>query len=180
MTREAKQERDLHPRCHRALREVIQPGDAVIDATAGNGHDTCCLAEAVGSKGQVYAFDIQRAALDAARERLRDQGLDERVTWNLAGHEFMSTHLPGHLRGKIRAITFNLGYLPGGDHSLTTRVPTTLAALEEAIRLLAPGGLITLMIYHGHPEGVEEKKSRPRLDRKAGPRAMELLGCLGG
>lgn len=151
--------RELHPRCHQALREVVRAGDVVIDATTGNGYDTCCLAKAVGPAGVVYAFDIQQEALDAARQRLEAKAIDDRVIWNLAGHEKMATVLPDHLAGKIRAICFNLGYLPGGDHGLTTRVPTTEAALEEARRLLAPGGLITLMIYHGHPEGAREREA---------------------
>lgn len=37
----------------------VQPGDTVIDATAGNGGDTVWLANAVGTQGRVYAFDKQ-------------------------------------------------------------------------------------------------------------------------
>ena len=33
------------------LRQVVQPGDTVIDATLGNGHDTCMLADLVGENG---------------------------------------------------------------------------------------------------------------------------------
>ncbi len=35
----------------------VQEGDAVVDATAGNGGDTLWLAKAVGPQGSVYAFD---------------------------------------------------------------------------------------------------------------------------
>ena len=31
-----------------ALRQSLQPGAHVVDATMGNGHDTCFLAELVG------------------------------------------------------------------------------------------------------------------------------------
>ena len=44
------------------LRPLIRPGDLVIDATAGNGHDTLFLAECVGPAGKVLAFDVQAAA----------------------------------------------------------------------------------------------------------------------
>ena len=54
---------------HTILREAIRPGDTVIDATAGNGHDTVFLAEIVGSNGRVLAFDIQASAIEAARTR---------------------------------------------------------------------------------------------------------------
>ena len=39
------------------LERAVQPGDTVIDATMGNGHDTLMLCEAVGPEGRVYAFD---------------------------------------------------------------------------------------------------------------------------
>ena len=32
---------------HQLLKEVVEPGDFVIDATMGNGHDTAFLAELV-------------------------------------------------------------------------------------------------------------------------------------
>ena len=35
----------------------VQEGDAVVDATAGNGGDTLWLAKAVGPRGSVFAFD---------------------------------------------------------------------------------------------------------------------------
>ncbi len=35
----------------------VQEGDAVVDATAGNGGDTLWLARAVGPQGSVFAFD---------------------------------------------------------------------------------------------------------------------------
>ncbi len=41
----------------------MEPGDFVIDATMGNGHDTAFLAELVGPSGEVFAFDIQKEAL---------------------------------------------------------------------------------------------------------------------
>ena len=37
----------------------VRPGDTVVDATCGNGHDTKWLAQAVGPSGRVFAFDIQ-------------------------------------------------------------------------------------------------------------------------
>ena len=41
------------------LERSVLPGDAVIDATMGNGHDTAFLCRAVGPSGRVYAFDVQ-------------------------------------------------------------------------------------------------------------------------
>jgi hypothetical protein len=51
---------------------------------------------------------------------------------------------------------FNLGYLPGGDHSITTLKGTTLTALRKALECLRDGGFLTALCYPGHDEGLEE------------------------
>lgn len=56
------------------LRQVVQPGDTVVDATLGNGHDTLMLCELVGETGRVIGFDIQPDAVERTRERLADAG----------------------------------------------------------------------------------------------------------
>ena len=55
--------------------EALRPGDRAVDATAGNGHDTAFLAEAVGTAGGVWAFDVQPRALDAAAALLAEGGV---------------------------------------------------------------------------------------------------------
>ena len=64
--------------------------------------------------------------------------------------------LPESVAGRVQAVMFNLGYLPGGDKQRTTGASTTLAALQSALSLLAPGGVISLLAYTGHPGGREE------------------------
>jgi hypothetical protein len=61
--------------------------------------------------------------------------------------------------GNIDAAMFNLGYLPGGDHGFTTRAATTVAALGAVFDLLAPGGLVTVVAYPGHPAGDDENSA---------------------
>ncbi len=141
------------------LAQYLKPGDLAIDATVGNGHDTCFLAEAVGEAGRVYGFDIQQQALDAAWQRLDQAALAARVALYHAGHETMVQQLPSELRGQVRVVMFNLGYLPGGDKGRTTHLSTTLAALGQALELLAPGGLLSVMAYTGHPGGREEAEA---------------------
>lgn len=53
----------------------------------------------------------------------------------------------------IRLVAFNLGYLPGGDKTIITQSETTLKALEVAKSIMVPGGLISLVVYVGHPGG---------------------------
>ena len=47
---------------HGLLRETIDTGSLVIDATCGRGHDTVLLAQLVGEAGKVLAIDLQAAA----------------------------------------------------------------------------------------------------------------------
>jgi tRNA1(Val) A37 N6-methylase TrmN6 len=144
---------------HEAVRAVLAEGDIAVDATVGNGWDTLFLAKEVGPSGLVYGFDIQASALEAARRRLDAEGLLSRVTLFEAGHERMRELLPSSVSGEVKAILFNLGYLPGGSHAVTTMRETTLAALTASLSLLASSGILSVMCYPGHPEGAEECRS---------------------
>lgn len=146
----------LVQQAHRVVAEVLHTGDIAIDATVGNGHDTLFLATQVGSAGKVYGFDIQQQALDSAWQRLEQAGQTAPVSLYHAGHEVMAMLLPESVAGRVKAVMFNLGYLPGGDKQRTTSTSTTLAALQAALSLLAPGGVISLLAYTGHPGGREE------------------------
>ncbi len=141
---------------HLLIRPSIKPGDWAVDATAGNGHDTLFLAQSVGPSGRVFGFDIHETALAATDERVRG---NEQVTLIHDGHEHMSNYLPDHMRGKLAAVMFNLGYLPGAQKHDTTRTETTLAALEQAIANVRVGGVVTLVVYPGHPGGAEEARA---------------------
>lgn len=134
------------------MQRTIRPGDTVVDATMGNGKDTLFLAELVGGQGHVYAFDVQEEAVARTRQRVAEAGYAERVTLLLCGHEKMDAHVPAG----VRAIMFNLGWLPGAAHIVTTKKDTTLLAVDAAVKLLAPGGIVTVCVYPGHEEGKRE------------------------
>jgi predicted methyltransferase len=133
-----------------SLKRVLREGDVAVDATLGNGYDTLFLSRCVGAAGRVHAFDIQAQALAISEQRLAEAGVLDRVWLHLAGHETMASVLPPEVLGRVRAVTFNLGYLPGGDKTLTTQTATSLAALKSALQVLAPGGLISVVLYPGH------------------------------
>jgi predicted methyltransferase len=142
---------------HRLVGERVQPGDIVIDATVGNGNDTVFLAQLVGGKGTVHGFDIQDSALEQTRRRCQEQlGDCSHVRLHLADHATMKQVLPPEEIGRIRAVMFNLGYLPRSDMRITTRPETTLPALEAALDVLRAGGILTVVLYSGHPGGREE------------------------
>src|SRR5690606_16904706 len=133
-----------------------------IDATAGNGYDTLFLAQLLGSGSEVTAFDIQQQALDNTALRLQTcASPDTLATVRLirASHADMLTHLPTDWLGSVGVITFNLGYLPGGDKDIVTLESSTLPALEASLQLLAPSGLISVMCYRGHEEGAAETQA---------------------
>ena len=153
------------------LSRAIQPGDRVIDATMGNGHDTLYLCEAVGPEGHVYAFDVQPQAIRSTEERLRESGMLDRVSLFCAGHQEMDRFV----HEKVRAAVFNLGWLPGGSHEVTTRWETTEQAVTQALRLLQPMGVLVLCAYPGHAEGAHELRELIRLFSSLSNREFNVL-----
>lgn len=137
-----------------------------VDATCGNGHDTLALAQmlwpdgdAAASGALLYAFDIQKDAAASTRRRLIAGGYrphleDGRIRILCESHE----NIPQHLDGRaIDLIVFNLGYLPGGDRTVTTEAASTLCAVISSINDLSAGGLVCITMYSGHPSGAKEK-----------------------
>ncbi len=140
---------------HNIHRRNLKPGDQVLDATAGNGHDTLFLARIVGSEN-VTAMDLQQEALESARARLTSENHGG-VRWLLGDHAILMEQLErdGH---RFRAIVFNLGYLPGGDKTIVTQQASTARAITVAERLLDDGGVMTVVAYPGHDAGREEEQ----------------------
>lgn len=139
------------------LEKVVSAGDIAIDCTIGKGNDTVFLANLVGETGKVYGFDIQEIALVKTSEKLIDSGLNEQVILHLTGHENVRSVVPIEEHGKIKGAIFNLGYLPGGDKEIVTVPETTIKAVEDLLEIIAPEGIIVIVIYHGHPEGAFER-----------------------
>ncbi len=136
------------------IRGILSAGDTAIDATAGNGHDTLFLAEAVGSNGHVLAFDVQEAAIVSSRARIVEAGFVDRVRFFQQSHSTMADHVAA---GSVAAVMFNLGYLPGADHSVATG-EDTITALEAAAALIRGGGVLSVVCYPGHDGGGEEAR----------------------
>jgi len=139
-----------------AVKSCLQPGDIAVDATLGNGYDTLFLAGTVGPGGHVFGFDVQRQALVSSYQKLLAHDLQRRVTLVLASHANLLQVLPEHVHGRVAAVMFNLGYLPGGDKAVITRADSTLEALAAACRVLAKSGIITVLAYPGHAGGDNE------------------------
>ena len=153
------------------LSRVIREGDSVVDATMGNGHDTVMLAKLAGETGHVYAFDVQKQAVEKTREHLEAEGLLDRVTLHCTGHENMADYVPNG----VRAVAFNLGWLPGGDKTVTTHWNTTFRALDAALKLLLPMGVCTVCAYPGHEAGEEERLALTEYLAKLPPQRYNIL-----
>ena len=142
---------DLHKKF---ILEHLHDGDIAVDFTMGNGHDTEFLSKTVGENGHVYAFDIQASAVESTRKNLEASGCANNYTLIHDSHH----NVKNYVKEPIKAGMFNLGYLPGGDKSITTMRATTLPAIEAAIDLLGKDAILLIAVYPGHPEGDAEGK----------------------
>ena len=137
---------------HQVLDGYIKEGDCCIDATMGKGGDTYYLCSKTGIDGKVYAFDVQEDALRQTKEKLDKHEMNAKLI--LDGHEHMKKYVK---ESEVSCIMFNLGYLPGGDHTKATQASSSIEALTRSLSLLKKGGLISLCIYSGGDSGFEER-----------------------
>ncbi len=128
----------------------------MIDATCGNGYDSLFLAQLKPAK--LYLIDLQEKALEQTRLKLEDSSLLAKATDKIFIQNCHASFPPFILPSSIKLIVYNLGYLPGGDKTITTLVSTTLASLKQALVLLIKGGLISVTCYPGHLEGALEEQ----------------------
>jgi predicted methyltransferase len=116
--------------------QVVEVGDVVVDATCGNGYDTKVLATLVGEAGTVHAVDVQPEALvktAAKLEELKRRGFTlPAVHMHCRSHAEMADFVD---HGSAALVVFNLGYLPGSDHSIVTTAKSTVAAIQAALQV---------------------------------------------
>ncbi len=132
----------------------LREGDVAVDFTMGNGYDTEFLSRTVGENGHVYAFDIQAQAVESTRRRLLETGCPQNYTLIHDSHE----NVRKYVDRPFRAGMFNLGWLPGGDKSITTLRKSTMPAIEAAIDLMDRDAILNVAVYPGHEEGDAEGK----------------------
>ena len=147
------------------LSQTLSPGDVAVDATAGNGYDSLslarlCLSEDEAGTGRVLAIDVQKRAIEMTQSRLLSEFdkdlIGSRVSFFEMNHRDL-TPLDRFIPPEgARAFVYNLGYLPGGDKTMTTLVEDTLRSLRSAAERTALGGIICVTCYRGHAGGAEE------------------------
>ncbi len=140
---------------HQYWRQLVKAEDIVIDATCGKGLDTVLLAQLAR---KVYAFDIQKEAIEASKNLLKislSQEIYARVIFKEGCHSKFPLEISEE---SVKLIVYNLGYLPGGDKNKTTTAETTIESIRHAMLLLSAGGVLSITCYPGHPEGQKEEE----------------------
>lgn len=168
-----------HAALLRAVRLLSERVERIlcIDATAGNGHDTCVLARFAGQVSaavEVLACDVQNEALKKTEQRLAKEQLQAQLF--LCGHEDMLRHVPQN--AVLGACVFNLGYLPGKDRAagiLATKAETSIQALAAFCGRLVPQGCISVHCYTGHEGGFEEYAAVKEFAASLDPKLWRVL-----
>lgn len=139
---------------------LLSQGDVVIDATCGNGYDTLFLAKIVLSdeSGYIYGYDIQSKAIENTRALLEKVLTAEQLKNTTLFHKSHISFSDIPKNHPIKLIVYNLGYLPGGDKTLTTKATDALISLSSALDRISSDGVISIMCYPGHLEGKKEQE----------------------
>lgn len=140
---------------HHLLEESVSIGETVIDATCGNGNDTLFLSKLVGDNGRVVGFDIQKEAIEATGNLLKEH---DRTNMTLVHDSHARLYKYVSSEATIGGAVFNLGYLPRSDKKIITKPESTIEAIDKMLPLLKTKGMIIVVVYHGHDGGKDEKK----------------------
>ena len=157
---------------HDFLRRHVKPGAVCIDATAGRGRDTALLCRLAGPAGRVLAFDIQADAVRQTRKLLEQEGLIAEVIQD--SHANMEQYAAPET---VDCIVFNFGHLPGGDPHIFTVAESSIAAIDAGLRLLKPGGVMSLSLYYGGANGYDERDAILAHLRTLDDRRCSVLVC---
>lgn len=135
---------------------VLRPGlDAAIDATCGNGHDSCEIAKRLfpdngnGDPGhsELICVDVQQMACKNTQQALEDC-LDSDIVDSHV-KVLHASHAPLPVTSSpLALVCWNLGYLPKSDDKATrTKTETTIKSISDAALQLRVGGLLSVMTY---------------------------------
>lgn len=135
----------------RIILSKISDNSVCVDFTMGNGFDTMFLCS--HTKTNVYAFDIQQTALDNTKKLLDDNGISN-YTLILDNHK----NFKKYITNNIDIAVFNFGYLPNSNKSITTKADISLETVKSVLESLSANGILCLVLYPGHTEGLKESR----------------------
>lgn len=131
------------------LDNYIKDVNYAVDMTCGNGKDSLTIIQKYHPI-KLYAFDIQKQAEDNTRI------LFEKNKINTNAFKFIldsHANIDKYVNFPIDLAIYNLGYLPKGDHNLTTNYIEVKESLEKLLPKLSEKGHIIISFYPGHPQG---------------------------
>ena len=159
---------------HHIWNLLLKEEDCVIDATCGNGKDSLVLASLLSQKkgSKLICIDIQEQALLNTKGLLQEKAPQffPKIEFLLGSHETLPAASP-------KLIVYNLGYLPKGDKTVTTQVESTVLSVQNALKILLPGGALSIMCYPGHPEGLKEQIVLKKLLNNLHPTSFSVTYC---
>jgi len=136
------------------LEPALCANAVAVDATCGNGGDTVFLASKIGPAGMVLGIDIQEEAINRTAEALGKNGLRARLI--RGDHAHLEEILKEEGASSVDAAILNLGFLPRGDHRITTKPESTCEAISALIRRASECFRLAVVAYRGHPGGSKE------------------------
>jgi len=161
------------------IRPALEDTDGLaIDATCGNGKDILFLCETRKDDSKVIGIDLQSQAIAGTRKLLKAHGFSPKLYE--MDHSDMEKIIAGFEGTPVSAAIFNLGYLPGGDHRITTQPGSTLGAIRSLLaRASKTLFRLAIVAYRGHPGGREEAQAVARLLWESTPNgfAFSQISC---
>jgi ubiquinone/menaquinone biosynthesis C-methylase UbiE len=116
------------------IREAgISEGDSVLDIAGGAGEPSLTIAERVGPTGSVTCTDAVAEMVEAARAEARSRGIT-----NVEFKQCTADSLP-FADESFDFVVSRLGAM---------FFPDPLAACKEMLRVVKPGGMIALVVWH--------------------------------
>lgn len=115
----------------------LQPGSLVLDLGCGTGLNLPHVVRALGAEGRVIGVDASQKMLEQAAERLRREGVEDRVTLVQGDARKLDELLAPVLQGaKLDALLITLFF---------SVVPAWREVFAKAYELLATGGRCAIM-----------------------------------
>lgn len=138
----------------------VESGQKVLDLASGIGEPGFTAARMVGESGHVTLTDLTPAMLDGAQRRAAQKGLTN-VTFKVADAESLPFE-----DGSFDRVTCRFGLM---------FVPDPVKALQEALRVLKPGGRVGYMVWGPLPDNTLFQISRKVADAIYGAEMMAFM-----
>ncbi len=111
----------------------VRPGQKVLDLAGGTGDLTALFSKRVGPTGQVVLADINASMLNVGKDKLRDLGLVNNISYVQANAEALP----------FADNTFDIITIAFGLRNVTDKD----AALRSMFRVLKPGGRLLVLEF---------------------------------